>query len=875
MTGIARAVPVARVAVAAALLALILIPAEVWDRPSTDLTATGFDGPTHYVDERGGRYVFAPFQVLTNGDWEACPCQAASYLVLAGSHPVARTFTDPEGAAELGGISVLVDGQPTRVYAVSPSQINFFLRADAKPPASTVAVMRDGQQFAHQVIAVGDPSTTDVAGATDVQIDRERLRLTAGTATQPAVHLATTPLAFRASFDVEVEQATSPEPFRVMLWNPREFASASLVFGPAPERTITAVVAEDRGNVTVERPIGTYSPGAPQRISIGFEPGDSVRFATAPAGQPSNEGEVVFTPEDAPGLLEGYRPTLTVLAQGGAESSTASLTNYALELPHDRFFTVRTTDKKIVPLMLALLGLAVVFHANLLVHVVARGSTFLRGLAGLRAPASFLTNVRVRRALAAVAIGVPFSAAVVCVMTLGSHPFDMASQTTWTYLIVSSGFEDLYYRAQTVPIAEAWGGIPFHEAVYPYGVGMSYYFLSIGWIHQLFGGDIRPDSQSLEFAIKVANLIAAVVSAALLYAIVRGFASTRLAVVAALAFLLNPAFLFDLVVWGETESVALVLLLASLFAAQRSSPHLAWALLGLAALGKPTVVLPAIIVGIYYLRLFPLRTTVEGMSIAVPAVCLVALPYVLAGYAPSIVIDPFLAVLQVFGGSETEDAFKVVSYDAYSIWPLITQFAHGEHGIARLAFPDTTTLVGPVTYQLVGLAAFATVTLLVAGWLLTSRRIGRDQSLIFLVLAFVVLAELVLPTRAIARYLVFPIVFALAGTAGRESPRAAWFVVVALTTTSLVGMYGSVATGLDANPSLAPALTPENNAVSAAALSVFRSDIVITVGALLNIAALVTLASIIWLPGREWLGVPTVVTRALKGGKRRMQAVGP
>ena len=96
----------------------------------------------------------------------------------------------------------------------------------------------------------------------------------------------------------------------------------------------------------------------------------------------------------------------------------------------------------------------------------------------------------------------------------------------------------------------------------------------------------------------------------------------------------------------------------------------------------------------------------------------------------------------------------------------------------------------------------------------------------------------------------FPLVFALVGSQ-QGSSKTLWLVVAALTTTSLVGMYGSVASGLESAPELAPRLAPSNNAISDAAFRLFRSDLMITVGSLLNIGALLALAGALWLPKRE------------------------
>jgi hypothetical protein len=66
---------------------------------------------------------------------------------------------------------------------------------------------------------------------------------------------------------------------------------------------------------------------------------------------------------------------------------------------------------------------------------------------------------------------------------LGSHPFDMTSQKIWAYLTTRYGITDLYYAAQVSSLADVWNGMPFHEAVFPYGPGMAYYFGAIGHLH--------------------------------------------------------------------------------------------------------------------------------------------------------------------------------------------------------------------------------------------------------------------------------------------------------------------------------------------------------------------------------------------------------
>ncbi len=846
---LSRVAPGVRLVLALAALALILIPAEVWSQPLKDLSSEGFDSETLYVDERGGRYVFAPYQVLTNGDWRACPCAPASYLVLVGHDLSAVTLTSSEGAASLGGVSVTVDGRPTRVFAVSPGQVNFFLRADAKPPASTIVLYREGREVGRQSIRVGDSSLQGDAATADVAVEPAEMRLLAPPATQPSVHLLTTPLSFEASFDVVVEEGRSGRPFQAMVWNPRNFAGVSIVFGPPPEHSIEALVHHDRGQPAIRYDLGRYELSQPYHVQVELERGARVSLSVGPVFDPELERHVAFGADQARGLFEAYRPSLTVLSYSEAETNEVTLSNYRLALPHERSLAVRADDEKILPIALALLLLSTLWHAPLLVREVLGIEARLRRFRLARLfPDRLGPWWRTRVAVGLCGV-LAFGAGFAFLASLGSHPFDMASQKVWTYLLVTDGIGDLYYRAQTVPVAAIWNGMPFHEGVYPYGVTMSYYFLAVGWIHRLLGGDVTPGSQGLEVTIKTANMVVAVAVAGLLLALTRGFGRPRFALIVPLAFLLNPAVLFDIGVWGETEPVALFFLLASLLAAQRSAARWAWLLLGLAFLGKQTIVLPAFLVGIYYLRIFSFRQIVDGVSVAVPGVIAAILPFLAAGYPPSVAIDPILGVFRVFGGSDMEEVFQVVSFDAYSVWPLVTLLGHGEHGVARLHFPDSSHYLGPLSYHQIGLFVFLVLMAALVVWILASKRVNKEPGLIFLVLAFAMLAELVLPTRAIARYLIFPLVVALAGSS-QAPPRTVWFVIGVLTLTSLIGMYGSVASGLESAPAVAPRLAPSNNVISDVALRLFRSDVVITAGSLLNVAALLALAASLWLPRR-------------------------
>ena len=100
-------VAVARLAIAAIALSLILLPGEVWSGPASDFEQEGFDPDLVYVQE-SNRYLFDPFLVLENGTWEACPCAPGSELTISGENLGDSVSQNAEGAKELGGLQVLV-----------------------------------------------------------------------------------------------------------------------------------------------------------------------------------------------------------------------------------------------------------------------------------------------------------------------------------------------------------------------------------------------------------------------------------------------------------------------------------------------------------------------------------------------------------------------------------------------------------------------------------------------------------------------------------------------------------------------------------------------------------------------------------------------
>lgn len=84
---------------------------------------------------------------------------------LAGGVEVAKSVPLP---TELGGVSVMIDGNPAGLFFVSPTQINYQVPEDVLPGAAQVTVMKDGQPVAQGTLELGNvgPSifTADSSG---------------------------------------------------------------------------------------------------------------------------------------------------------------------------------------------------------------------------------------------------------------------------------------------------------------------------------------------------------------------------------------------------------------------------------------------------------------------------------------------------------------------------------------------------------------------------------------------------------------------------------------------------------------------------------------------------------------------------------------
>jgi dolichyl-phosphate-mannose-protein mannosyltransferase len=231
-----------------------------------------------------------------------------------------------------------------------------------------------------------------------------------------------------------------------------------------------------------------------------------------------------------------------------------------------------------------------------------------------------------------------------------------------------------------------------------------YFFGAAGEIYQRFVDPSFDDrrmlaSQLYTFLIKLPGILFHPVVAAAIYLLVRRFGA-GIAFGVATAYALNPAVAYDVAHLGQTDPVHTAFSLMAVGALVYGSPLAAGALIALAALTKPQawVLLPIIGLGLvlWHGRRGALLGTLGGA---------VASAVVLA---PWIVTGRLHHVERFFEALETKSVnSQALTAQAHNLWWIPTL-------IEWRFINDWETVIGPLTYRMLGLGMVLALVVLVA-----------------------------------------------------------------------------------------------------------------------------------------------------------------
>ena len=399
----------------------------------------------------------------------------------------------------------------------------------------------------------------------------------------------------------------------------------------------------------------------------------------------------------------------------------------------------------------------------------------------------------------------------------------LALRVIIAYLLPDAGFGiDLNaFRYWASDLAQH-GPFGFYERGFfaDYTPGYLYVLWLVGLLGRVMGG--------IGDLIKVPAMLSDVAVGWLIHRLILDLGgSRRRALLGAALFLFNPITWFDSTVWGQVDSVGVVLLLLGLRELGRERLGRATALAVLAAIVKPQlgILLPIVAAVVIRRQLVDRRegrlvglVTTGGIGLLTAA--LVCLPFGMT------VLDLFRQVARAATG------YPFLTVNAYNPWALISRGGSGLaanglwiRDVSGPAPDDVGYAFGPLPAVLVGTALLLLVVSATA--LVVGRRPTRLTMLVGLTVLAV--AFFVVPTRVHERYL-FPF-FALGAILAALSTR--WLVVyVPLAAASFANLYVVLTTLYPDNPGISDWLD---------------------IGGAIRSAPIVTLIALVHLAGFAWI----------------------
>lgn len=351
-------------------------------------------------------------------------------------------------------------------------------------------------------------------------------------------------------------------------------------------------------------------------------------------------------------------------------------------------------------------------------------------------------------------LGVVALAAVLCaaVLAIPSHAAsDVSHYKYWAKQVATHGVSGSYS-----------GTYPETAAIYP-PVTMYGYRIA-GWIYRrtydpAFFMPRALESQLLAVLVKLVAVVPHLLGALAIFGLLLRRHGTRPALLATVAYALNPAALFDVAYWGQPDPVHAILLVIAIYCFEEDWPLIGYAFIGLAAATKPQAWALLPFLGYVSLRRFGLLRSVLGGVVAALAALAVCLPFIVYGTFSELFILPRLIA----------ETMPVVTANAHNIWWIVT---NGKPDFVM----DAAPLLGDFTYRQVA----AALSLLVIGYgLWRTDPHGRDGELSMMA-AYLAFGWFMVTTRAHENHAFFALPLLVMAT---PRSRFAWaaFGVLSLT----------------------------------------------------------------------------------------------
>ncbi|HEV2171336.1 MAG TPA: hypothetical protein VGR40_10330, partial [Candidatus Binatus sp.] len=293
---------------------------------------------------------------------------------------------------------------------------------------------------------------------------------------------------------------------------------------------------------------------------------------------------------------------------------------------------------------------------------------------------------------------------------------------------------DIFAKTNRALLAASLGPAKIYDPGLPvdaYPPGSVYLLWLSGWI----GRVIEPSANGFRVLVETPPLVADLLIGLTIY-----FASWRdgrgsRAIIAMMLFALNPALIFDTVVWGQSDSVVALPMLAAAILILTGRYRLGWSAAAIALLAKPQA--------IAFTPPLALWTLFNGGVVECGWCAGAFLGTVAIGIIPYQLGHPLDWIINVYKDLGTR--FSEASVGAFNFMGLI----------GGMGTPDTDKIFGGVSYSAFGLAIVCAVYLIVSYMIWRARSAAAAMIAIFVALfGFFMFAP-----RMHERYLYYPVVF--------------------------------------------------------------------------------------------------------------------
>jgi Gpi18-like mannosyltransferase/predicted membrane-bound dolichyl-phosphate-mannose-protein mannosyltransferase len=289
------------------------------------------------------------------------------------------------------------------------------------------------------------------------------------------------------------------------------------------------------------------------------------------------------------------------------------------------------------------------------------------------------------------------------------------------------------YQAWALQIA---GAGPAHTYQHGYFLDYPPGYLYALWLAGLIAKAAGAGGTALRVIVESPALVADLFLAAAVFAWVQRSERAPMALVAMLMVALNPALLFDTVVWGQSDSVMTLVMWLSVAAAAGSEFELAWALAAISVLVKPQGLMLVPVLGWWTLLKGDFGTCVRSALTAGAVFVIGVLPFQV-GHPWNWIINLYVS---------TAAYYHETSVNAFNLMALIG-------GLRR---PDSGHLLG-ISYYALGMGMLVPLYAFVA-WTLWRVRTARGLYFASFVALF---GFFMLAPRMHERYLYPALVFAV------------------------------------------------------------------------------------------------------------------